>query len=610
VRRNEDAAVIKVYRVPLLLLMVALASAALLPGCSPIDVPNAKTAFGRAPELPEVAEKDETVRGENDPPVVTLKIGTALRERRLARGDDLPDDITLPTTNLQGVPVTAALEAVLAGTDIALSYQGNEYDDRTINLLNLSGPLPKVVERICSAARLFCNYRAGSLELRETDTFIIELPPMQSETAATSTISDTVKQLSGNEVQVDTEGGNLIYTANYDGYNKVSQYLEQLRNGRPLVVMQMNIWEVSLDDNNATGVNWTSFNQGGFGGSGQKVESITGSAANAVVNAISSGVSIGAVLRGQIDASLVAKFLATQGAVQTISNPQLTFVSGSNAKFVVGGKRRFVSQVGQLVSNSVSGSGSGSNGIGSNTVSTDEIDTGLTIDVRGSYEGGVIFATMDLTITDIIRVDSINTGSTQLQLPETSDRQLKTVLRVRPGDNLVLAGMTSSRDELKRDNFSLPLIGDLPMGASDVKQNRELVILLRPAIVLFADDKQLAEERKEERRRPLPEPVVIDAAGSRPITMESEPRTVSDQADESSAFAALSTPGNVARGGSNATQTINAGNQVALFGPTSGTPVGAPGPDVSLVDRGLLQRGFSYAFDELLVPMPATGAQP
>lgn len=597
-------------RLPMILALCALASLLVLPACSPVDVKEAQSNYSRQPELPEVPDPSETVRGADDPPVVTLKIGSSLRDRRLSSGDELPEDVILPTTNLQGVPVTAALEAVLAGTDIALSYETAAFDDRIINLLNLSGPLPQVVERICNAARVFCNNRSGSLELVAQDTFIIELPPVEDENAASSTIADAIKQLSGGDVQVDTAGGNLIYSADYEGYHRVNQYLSQLRNGRPLIVMQMYIWEVSLDANNNSGISWTSFDQSGLGGHLQSVDNITSSLSNSAISAITGGMSLGAVLRGKVDANLVAKFLSTQGVVQTVSNPQMTFVSGSSANFVIGGTRRFISQVGQLVSNTVSGSSTGTSGIGTNTVSTDDIDVGLTIDVRGSYEGGVIFAKMSLATTDIIKVESVDTGSTQLQLPETSERKLETVLRVRPGDNLLLAGMNSSRDELGRDNIPLPLLGRLPLGTSDIKQNRELVILLKPSIVLFADDEQIEQARKEERRRPLPEPVVIDSAGTRPIVYEEKPRTLSDAADEAAAYATLSSETEAVPGETPVTAAIASGNQQVLFGQVGGTPVGEPGPDVSLVDRGMLQRGFSYAFDELLTPSQDVEAQP
>lgn len=492
--------------------------ALLLSGCgsSHWEVPAAKGVVARNPQLPEVPSPEETIRGEDDPAVVTLKIGNSLHEKHLSRADSLPSSVIVPTTNLQNVPVTAALEAVLAGTDISLAYQGDQFNDRLVTLLNLNGPLPKVVQRICSAARIFCVPREGNLELKERESFVIELPPIEralgrssssasangtsttqtvapSATNATNTIVEAISQLAGSKASADDAGGNLIYTTDVEGQEKVKKYLEQLRNGRPLVVIQMYIWEVSLDSEAATGINWQDLTIGKIGGNFENLALSSDTA----LTALTGGVSMGAVLSGKVSARVIANFLSTQGVVQTLSNPQLTFVSGSSAEFRVGGTRSYVSSVGQLNSTTTTattGSTNGSTGVGTNTVSTDKVETGLRINVNGSYESGVIFSTLSIAITDLIRIESVNTGTTTLQLPETSNRDFSTVLRMRPGDNVVLAGMTSSRDDLARDRLNLPVLDGLPLRKNDQTQNRELVVLLKPAIVFFAEEKALEDD--------------------------------------------------------------------------------------------------------------------
>jgi Flp pilus assembly secretin CpaC len=500
------------------------------------EVPAAKRTFGRTPQLPEIPAADETVRGEDDPAIVTLKVGGKMHEKQLGRADRLPEKIMIPTTNLQNVPVTAALEAVLAGTDISLSYQGGSFDDRLVTLLNLNGSLPKVVQRICSAARIFCVAREGNLELKEEQSFVIELPPIERATTkgatgtATNTIVDAISRLAGSKAEADEAGGNLIYTTNVEGQERVSKYLEQLRNGRPLVVVQMYIWEVSLDSAASRGIDWKNLKISDFGGNTEKI----GLSSSDALAAVTGGVSMGAVLSGKISATVVANFLSTQGVVQTLSNPQLTFVSGSSAEFRVGGTRSYVSSVGQL-SNTVAGTSTGSTGVGTNTVSTDKIETGLKINVNGSYESGVIFSTLALAITDLIKIDSVNTGSTTLQLPETTNRDFSTVLRMRPGDNVVLAGMTSARDDLSRDRFNVPVLDGVPLRSANTMQNRELVILLKPSLVFFSDDEETPAAKQgvaapaamtEPEASPVAAPSVVPVSAVPPAPAMHKPLSV------------------------------------------------------------------------------------
>jgi len=562
---------------------------ALFIGCTDVSVRDAKPTTGRQPSVAEVPDQDETVRGADDPPIVTLEIGSRLRERRLTRTEDLPGGIIVPNTNLNAVPVTAALQAILAGSDVSLSWEAGTFENRLVTVTNLSGSLPKVVEKVCASAKVFCGYRNGLLELKEKETFIIDMPSVPTKTsatgAATNTMADTISELSGEKTRIDMQGGNLLYTADVDGYEHVHEYLDQLRHGRPLVVMQLYIWEVALNRDRATGINWKNFSVDKLRVNGQ---SLVLSGVSGFTSLASPGVSLGAKLAGKLNADTVLQFLSTQGQVQTVSNPQLTFVSGSSAEFRVGGKQRYISQVGST--SSVSGSTSSSNT--SNTVSTESIDTGLKVTVGGSLEGGIISAVMDLELQDVISLNPTTMANgTTVDLPETSERKVSTSLRVRPGDNLVLAGLVSSRDTNDRDGVPLPFGASLSTFGHDQMKNTELVILVKPSIVKFAEAEPEDAGKKSSRasaaKAPAVEAVMIDKDGSTPIALAQPvdrivtPQSITPVKPELMVHEPATTP-------------------------MADVPV-APSPDGSFVDKRLLQRGFSHAYDDLQAPVSLSG---
>ncbi len=572
-------------------------------GCSGFDTPTATPTTGRNPTVAEVPSADETVRGEDDPPIVTLELGSALHEHRLTTSEDLPSSIMIPTTNLNAVPVTAALQAVLAGTDVSLSWDTSTFDDHLVTVVNLSGSLPRVVDKICASARVFCSYRHGSIALSDKETFIVTLPPIAKATgaegsaaAAGNTMADTIGQLAKDKVELDEQGGNIIYTADVDGEERVSQYIEQLRNGRPLVVMQLYIWEVTLNKENSEGVNWTQLSIPKLGG---LTDNIALSApASTLTSVATGGVSLGAITAGKISANVVATFLATQGRVQSISNPQITFVSGSSAHFMAGGNQNYISQVGQLVTASnVSGTSSANsnNGIGTNTVSTATITTGLKVDVSGAYETGVIFANLDLSLTNLTSLQSVDTGAgTSIQLPTTSDRKVSTIIRVRPGDNLVMAGMVTSNDNTTSNGVPLPADAKVPLYGDETLANNELVIMVKPSVVLFSDKAANEEAKKAEESKPLPDAVVIDKDGAKALAIPQGPATPQP-------VSLLSEPAAV-----KPELMVSAPDAVSLLS----TPI-APSEDGAPVDRRLMQRGFSHAYDDLLQPASSDpGAAP
>ncbi len=567
-----------------------------LNACAGDDIHDAKDTSGRNPVIAEAPNQSETVRGNDNPPIVTLELGDALHEHHLSEGDELPGNIIIPTTNLNAVPITAALQAVLAGTDVSLSWDTGSLGDRLVTVFNLSGPLPKVVEKICSAARVFCIYRHGSLELEEKETFVISLPPIARASGATgsgggssagssagNSMVDTISQLVGGKVQVDDQGGNIIYSANVDNQSHVRQYLEQLRNGRPLVVLQLYVWEVTLNKENAEGVNWNSLKLGQIGpGFGKTDFNLLSSLSTIAGNPGS--VSLGAVTTGSINANALFGFLSTQGLVQTISNPQITFVSGSNAEFKVGGKQRYISQVGTLSSN-VSGTTPSSSS--ANTVTTDSIDTGLTIDVAGSYENGVIFANMDLALTNLVSLNPTNSGSGTIDLPSTTDEKVNTAIRVRPGDNLVMAGLVTSADTKTRQGLPLPGDSSLPMYGDAQAANHELVIVVQPSVVLFSDKAEAIKAKKKEDDKQLPDAVFIDKDGSKTLTVPAAAGSTQPPAP---------------------TTPTAPPDRVAVEPNTSASST--PGQDGAPVDRRLMQRGFSHAFDNLLGGTSSTSPQP
>ena len=636
---------------------IIVAALLALGACAGANIPDAKPTTGRNPQLAEHPSADETVRGEDDPAVVTLELGNALHERRLSEGESLPGNIIVPTTNLNAVPVTAALQAVLTGTDVSLSWDTGTLATHLVTVMNLSGPLPRVVDRICSSAKVFCSYRHGSLELAERDTFVVPLPPISRMVSAggatgasssggssggsaasigaastTNSMVQAIGQLVGGKVQVDEQAGNVLYTADVVGEERVSHYLDALRNGRPLIILQLYVWEVTLSKENGEGVNWQNIKLEDIGPGAARL-ALAGTSAFTSLAGVSGSTSIGAVTTGHLNTNALFSFLSTQGRVQTISNPQVTFVSGGGAELRVGGKLRYISQVGQLVSaTNTSGTTNPTtnSGLGSNTVSTDSIDTGLSIAVAGSYDNNVVFANLDLSLTNLVSLNPTASGGGTIDLPETSDEKINTVIRVRPGDNLVMAGLVSSADTNSRQGVPLPGDARLPTYGDDQLNNRELVIVIKPSVVLFSDNLSKAEAKQKEEGKPLPDAMLIDKNGAKPIALAAPgingnllPPASRPSADmPSSLLPSAYTPGtkpvlvpsgvpqtvpepapaSVPLPASIPVSPVDNGQPIPLTDPAAGSST-----DAAPVDKRMMQRGFSHAFDQLLQPTSASG---
>lgn len=468
-----------------------------LPGCMDHFPPDPVQGGKTQPRLADRPQEADTVRGVGDPAVVTLPMGDRLKERPVTEGDPLPSKPRVEHLNLNAVPVTAALQALVSGTNISLSWEQGEFDDQLVTILNLSGSLDQVIDRVCAAGHVYCLYQNGTLRVLEKQTFIIEMPPIAGD--ASNSIADAIGMLAGDSAKVDKDGGNIIYTTDAEGQMRVQQYLQQLRRGRPLIVMQLYIWEVRLDDSANAGIKWDGINLNSFGIGNVNVKPISNSGNltgvtsatqldTASAAAAAGGANFGAVFSGAVNATTLLSFLRTNGTVETVSNPQMTFVSGTKSEFSIGGKQNYVSGVGQLVGTSTTTGGTSNNtGIGQNTVQTDTVETGINVKVNGAYESGVIFGQMDIQDTTLLGFDNVNSSGTTLQLPKTQERKLSTIIRLRPGDTLLLAGLRSTDDNNTLTGTPTGLFGMLPFSSTRTTQNREMVIMLRPAIIRFSD---------------------------------------------------------------------------------------------------------------------------
>ena len=107
--------------------------------------------------------------------------------------------------------------------------------------------------------------------------------------------------------------------------------------------------------------------------------------------------------------------------------------------------------------------------------------------MQGSYENGVVFGELGIEDVTLLGFDRVSSGGTDIQLPRTQERKLATIIRLRPGDTLLLAGLRSTSDDRSVNGVPTGLFGMLPFNSNVATENREMVVMLRPAIIRFSD---------------------------------------------------------------------------------------------------------------------------
>ncbi len=96
-----------------------------------------------------------------------------------------------------------------------------------------------------------------------------------------------------------------------------------------------------------------------------------------------------------------------------------------------------------------------------------------------------MYGNVNILLQEVRQIDTFDDNpDAVVQLPQTTERELRTQVRVRPGDSILIAGLVKENDNIDRSG---PGINEPIIPTSRVAQslNSELVFLLRPRVVVF-----------------------------------------------------------------------------------------------------------------------------
>ena len=188
---------------------------AVLSGCAEVSVPD-----GRNVKIPSPVAAEQRKEAINERPdsVMYLPLGEDVLVPEKMSGDVLPTEIVGPF-ELRSETLAGALQLILADYDVAIAFETEEGLNRRVTVANLSGELGRVVARVCSLADLYCAFDDGVLTVKDTQTFVVVLPPLGGADGGTDFLDDVIQGLTaivGDDVPEpisDATTRTVIYTA-------------------------------------------------------------------------------------------------------------------------------------------------------------------------------------------------------------------------------------------------------------------------------------------------------------------------------------------------------------------------------------------------------------
>jgi MSHA biogenesis protein MshL len=248
--------------------------------------------------------------------------------------------------------------------------------------------------------------------------------------------------------------------------DRVERYLDAvLLRATRQVQIEAKVVEVDLRDEFSAGINW-SYVFGLLGNTITATQTLSPATTGAFTLAVD-GMDFNALLNA----------FATQGVVNVLSSPRVMAMNNEPAVMRIGTQDVFFVTTTQV--NPDTGQ------ILQTTVTPQSLTEGIVLSVTSQISAdGIIHMSINPSITERTGVATSRLGD---QVPIISVRETDTLVRVREGETIVIAGLM--QDRTNTDESKVPLLGDVPWVGNLFKRTErrqrktDLVILMTPRIM-------------------------------------------------------------------------------------------------------------------------------
>lgn len=500
---------------------VTLGLAALLGGCTALQPLQFK---GEDPATPTSAMKAAEIQsGWDEPPVITEGVSSMV----LLTPSAVPDSVRNRRVDLELEPnaTVADLVAVLGRIGVPTILSDKEVAERSFYLPRYKGNLGGLLSAVTRATDTWFVWHEGTLVVSKEEKIGVSVP---QEADFAESLSKGLAALGVSNSAVSWQAGMATMSLTPMQFAKVRTFLERFTSNAAVVTMQMAVVNVTLKQDVKQGIDWDKLSisaipkgsrkdltawtagnaptqpiitgtNGGTGTTGTTGSTGTtgttgtnGTTTTTTAQAVVAGASVlaGTLSGGKLSAALFTDrfsfeglfgFLETYGTAETKQNVMLKTVTGSKVEFKSLTQIPYVSEVSVTTAGSSTGNG---NNLGSSQ--TAKADDGISVEMTPAYDAAANSVTIDfkLSIKAVLGFNELSAGNQlgTLSQPTTAERSFTDKLRVRPGQTVVVGGMTY---DSVSDNRGAPLyLQKSQFESQALKVDRQTTfIVLRPTVM-------------------------------------------------------------------------------------------------------------------------------
>ncbi len=371
-------------------------------------------------------------------------------------------------------------------------------DDRSNSVL-LNGTLQarERIKKIIQGLDIQLASRGNAQVFRLRHAKAKELAPMLSKVSqnmAKMTVDLKTKSASQKSasIEADEASNALIVTAQPDIMESLAALIAQLDLPRQMVMVEAIIAEVTLGDDKALGLDFlfaskdSGIASSNVGGNIKKLGGGLTTNADDQAKGLISG--LAGIIGGSIGAfdynpngnsfGAILTAIENNGDSNILSTPSVMTLDNKEASIVVGKQVPFVT-------GSYTSTGTGSSNPGNPFQTIERNDVGITLKVTPHVNNsGEI--TLEIN-QEASEAPESNTGTVDSAQMVTTKRNIKTTVRVKDGEIVVLGGLI--QDKAQEIVKKVPLLGDIPImghlfkSTTSISRKTNLIVFIRPSVM-------------------------------------------------------------------------------------------------------------------------------
>lgn len=325
--------------------------------------------------------------------------------------------------------------------------------------------------------------------ISSNDTFDF-WPTLQAE--ITSILNTGSEEYISKAPIINQNAGLITITATKKQLERIGEYLTALEKRlHKQVLIDVNILSVDLTEGSKTGIDWSKFqlelassskfNNSSTDATGTHTfspDTITGNPLIDTTNAIFANNKLSIVNDAVFSMTGLMNFLGNNGDAKVISSPKVLALNNQQALITIGDTINY-----KLTTTATTDTGA----TGATTEEVKSIFVGVLLNITPEItDNGEIILRINPSVSEL-KDSTLANDSTLTIAPNTAEKKLSTVVKVKNNNTIILGGLITTSDGVTKTNVPLlsdiPLLGEAFKSSSKTKATKELVFVITPRII-------------------------------------------------------------------------------------------------------------------------------